>query len=97
LIIIPPSIGPFEPEANIINWSAISNEEALTIAPFTIKSPPIVVLPVTVKVDPIVTLLGNPICNWLFVTVVSISPAVPTNDAVSVVKLIVVAPVSPES
>jgi hypothetical protein len=59
LIIIPPSIAPFEPEANIINWSAISNEEALTIAPFTIKSPPIVVLPVTVKVDPIVTLSGK--------------------------------------
>ena len=48
-------MAPFEPEAKIINWSEISKEEALTIAPPTIKSPPTVASPVTVKSSPIVT------------------------------------------
>ena len=39
--------------------------------PVTVKSP------VTVRLLPIVTLLGNPICIWLLLTVVSISFEVP--------------------
>ena len=53
-------------------------ESTVVVVPLTVRLPEIVAFP------PIVTLLGNPICIWLFDTVVSTSLAVPTKFNVSV-------------
>ena len=57
------------------------------VSVFTVVTlPETVKLPETIKLPPTVTLSGKPICIWLFVTVVSISPDVPAKVKVSDIK-----------